>query len=95
VLIISRPLNLYLSAYPYIYYPWYNPRVFPINFKCKTPLSLQPDGENISTFQDADIMACSLTNHSRIIKPDLKEGDKQALRQASIETQASIWTGKY
>ena len=31
-------------------------------------------------------MACSLTNHSRIIKPDLKEGDKQALRQASIET---------
>ena len=47
---------------------------------------MQIDGENISTFQDADIMACSLTNHSRIIKPDLKEGDKQALRQASIET---------
>ena len=68
---------------------WYpdNPRVFPTNFKCKTPVSLQPDGENISTFQDADVMANgSLSNHSRIIKPDLKEGDKQALRQASIET---------
>ena len=48
---------------------------------------MQPDGENISTFQDADVMANgSLSNHSRIIKPDLKEGDKQALGQASIET---------
>ena len=47
---------------------------------------MQPD-ENISTFQDADVVANgSLTDHSQIIKPDLKEGDKQALGQASIET---------